>query len=266
MHYYSGFNWKVIFKYDIINLEVKMRNIVLEISYNGKDFCGWQVQKNKATVQGTILFELTKLLQEEITLTASGRTDTGVSAIKQVANFFTSSNISCKELVGRLNVSLPQSIKILNAYEKDSNFSARYSAKSKTYAYSFYLSKTEIPYLDTFATQFKQDVNMNIFKKELKSLVGEHNFTSFCASNSVVTNFVREIFSAELKKNGNVYTVIISGNGFLYNMIRIIIGTLIDISCGKLNNNISKIIELKNRQCAGFTASGGGLVLLDVNY
>lgn len=243
-----------------------MRNIVLEISYDGTNYSGWQIQKNKTTVQGVLTQELSSLLQEEIHLTGSGRTDAGVSAVKQVANFTTTNNISCKEVAGRLNAVLPKSIRVLHAYETDEQFNSRFSAKKKTYAYNFYLSKTAIPYLDIFATQFKQNVNMSIFANELKNIIGEHDFTSFCASNTSVKSMERKIYSAELLKNGEVYTVIICGNGFLYNMIRIIIGTLIDISCGKLSNDIMKILELKDRNCAGFTAGAKGLVLLNVEY
>lgn len=244
-----------------------MKNIALVISYNGKNYNGWQKQKNAQSIQEILEKALCEILGQSVTLTASGRTDAGVSAVCQVANFkVNDDNVNLNKLKSRLNFILPDDIKILNCYFVSENFNARFDAKNKTYAYNFYLSKTSIPYFDNFATQIKNNVNMQIFEENLKMLVGTYDFTSFCASNNQTENKVRTIYSCELIKNDNLYTVKICGNGFLYNMVRIIIGTLIDISSGKLKCNISEIIEYKDRTKAGHTASSKGLVLLNVNY
>ncbi len=244
-----------------------MRNIVLEISYNGDEYFGWQVQNNKRTVQGEITNQLKEILNEDIKLIGSGRTDAGVSAIKQVANFTTKSAMDCKTIKGRLNAVLPIDIKIINCYETNLNFNSQYNTKVKTYAYSFYFSETSIPYFDKIATCFKHQADMNVFEKELKTLVGVYDFSSFCASNTAVKEKTREIYNVKLiNHQNNFYTVIISGNGFLYNMIRIIVGTLIDISREKIANSLVEVINFKDRKKAGFTASQKGLVLLDVEY
>ena len=243
-----------------------MFNYVLKISYNGKNYSGWQVQKNKITVQGVLQNAIVLILNQQVKLVASGRTDAGVSAIKQVANFTTQTKIKPAEFMGRLNNLLPSDIRVLNCYEVEEQFNARFSAKQKTYAYNFYLSKISIPYYDQFATMFKQNVNMNIFAQNANMLLGTHDYTSFCASNTQVVDKVRQVSDIKLVNNGGYYTLLITGNGFLYNMVRIIMGTLIDISCGKLKQNINQIISEKNRTKAGFTASACGLVLVDVVY
>ena len=243
-----------------------MRNIVLEISYFGLNYSGWQIQKNKLTIQGVITNLLNQILNENIKLTGSSRTDAGVSAIKQIANFNTESAVLCREIMGRLNNLLPTDIRILKCYDTSLNFHSRYNVKKKTYLYYFYLGKNNIPYYDMFAVLFKQNVNIDIFKSELKKLKGTYNFTSFCASNSAVVNKERTIYFVNIIKQNNLYCVKITGNGFLYNTIRIIIGTLVDIASNKNKLNISQIIERKDRTYAGFTAPAKGLVLYDIKY
>ena len=239
---------------------------VVELSYIcSEKFAGWQIQKNKLSYQQLFESAFEKVLNVKINLQASGRTDSGVSAIKQVAHF-DYDQLLPKNFVGHINSILPEEARVLNVYTADSDFHARFSAKCKTYKYYFYVSKINIPYFDTFAHQVKTVIDDKVLTKQVKNLVGSHNFKSFCASGSSVTDFTRTIYSADIEKKNQLYEFTICGNGFLYNMVRIIVGTLIDIASGKLNYNINKIISLENREFAGKTAPAKGLVLFDVNY
>lgn len=242
-------------------------DIACVIGYNGKQFNGFQVQKNKRTVQQELQTVLFDIFKTEITVIASGRTDTGVSAIGQVINFHvTEDNVDVWRLQNRMNAMLPSDVQVLKCYPVSETFHARYDAKQKTYAYNFYLSPFAIPYYDQFATRFSQNVNEEVFLKNAQMCIGTHDFTSFCASNTQVTNKVRTVSDVQLIKNGNLFTLLITGNGFLYNMVRIMVGTLVDVSSGKLNKTVLQVLESKDRTQAGFTASSTGLVLVKVEY
>ncbi len=242
-----------------------MRYIV-EISYIASDkFSGWQVQKNANTYQAECEKVFEKVLGEKVSLVASGRTDAGVSAVKQVAHFDCMVKLPLN-FVGRCNSLLPDEIKILSARLANADFHARFSAKRKTYIYNFYVSNIKIPYYDVFATQVKGNFDLNIAQQNLKQLLGEHNFKCFCASGSGVDDYVRKIYNVSLTQNGCLFTFKITGNGFLYNMVRIIVGTLIDISSGKNLQSVKDIISSEDRTKAGKTAPAKGLTLLNVEY
>ena len=239
---------------------------IVEISYVASPkFCGWQIQKNKPTYQQACEDVFAKVLGEKISLVASGRTDSGVSALKQVAHFETSTNVP-SSFVGHVNSLLPEEIKVLSIRKTDGSFHARFDAKDKTYKYYFYTSKNTVPYYDRFALHVRTNLDYDLMKKQLKHLLGEHDFSSFCASGSEVKDFVRTIYKAKLNKVGDLYEFTICGNGFLYNMVRIIVGTLIDIGGGKITSNMGEIIKSKNRANAGKTVGPEGLVLFDVTY
>jgi len=243
-----------------------MRNIVLQFSFRGNNFSGWQVQKNKTTVCGTLENSLYEILGEEVKLSGCGRLDAGVHALVYYANFKTTSDYALHSLVGRLNHVLHPSIRIANAYEVDNSFDARKSALSKTYCYYFYQSQKPNAYLDTFATHYYQDIDIKTIESNLQKIIGEHDFSSFCASGAQVQSKVRTLYSARLIKEQNCYGIELTGNGFLYNMVRIIVGTLIDIASGKLDASIPEILNAKDRTKAGHTAQANGLVLTNVQY
>ncbi len=238
---------------------------IIEISYDGRNYSGWQVQPNKNTIQKNIEDVLFQVLKERVEVVASGRTDAGVSAIKQVAHFETEQEIT-NHFVSYCNHLLPEDIRILSVNKAENSFNARYCAKRKTYRYNFYISNINIPVYDYFALKLPTTVNLEIVKKELSKIVGEHDFSAFCAANTEVKNKTRIIYSAELLKCGDIYCLEICGNGFLYNMVRIIAGTIFDIARGKLKLDINEIIKSLDRSKAGKTASSVGLLLYNVEY
>lgn len=239
---------------------------LLTVSYDGFNYSGWQAQKGKTTIEQVLASTIHAITKQDVQLVASGRTDASVSALGQTVHFEVNDSLNKIKFLSRLNHLLPSDIKALSIELVPQDFHARYSVKLKTYAYSFYLSQISVPYLDRVATQFKQHVDINVFEKQLKKIIGTHDFSSFCTSGSSVTGKTRTITNASLVKNGDLYTVTITGTGFLYNMVRIIIGTLINISCGKIKTDILNIIEQKDRTKSGFTASPNGLVLVSVEY
>ena len=237
----------------------------LILSYDGVGYNGWQVQNNKTTIQGEVNRVLSQVLKCDIFVTASGRTDTDVSAIAQVAHFEYEGNLP-KNIVGHCNNLLPESIRITQIVEC-ADFHARFDAKRKTYMYKFYVSKTPNAYYDKFAYHVKYDCDFDLMQSSVKYLLGTHDFSSFCASNTQVVDKVRTIYDANLTCEGDLITFTITGNGFLYNMVRIIVGTLIQIGTKKLPaDTMAKIIGFKDRKMAGPTVPARALTLVSVNY
>ena len=241
-------------------------NYLLTICYDGANYCGYQIQPNLNTVQGVLENALKEVFKTEIKTVASGRTDTGVSALGQTVNFFAEQKFGEYNLQGYLNTILPNDIRVLNVKYVPDDFNARFSAKKKTYAYNFYLSKINKPYLDRFATRVGYKLDLNKLETELKSLIGVHDFTSLSSTDTQVENKIREIYDVKLVKNGEVYTAYFTGSGFLKNMIRVIMGTGFDIARGKIKEGFLDLINKKDRTVAGKTAAAVGLVLLEVNY
>lgn len=245
--------------------------IKLVLSYLGTNYSGYQVQKNKLTIQGTIENVLHEIFNKKVSLIASGRTDAGVSALNQIAHFEVegySQDVS--KLYRRMNVMLPEDIRILKSEVVPDDFHSRFNAKKKTYCYNFYVSSAEIPMIDSFAFHVGSKLNIENMEKACEYLVGEKDFGAFCASNTDVTSKVRTIYYAKIIKNpiiDGLYTFEVCGNGFLYNMVRIIVGTLLQVGYGVLSiEEFEKIIKLKDRTKAGRTAKSKGLFLKSVQY
>lgn len=237
----------------------------MKISYNGKNYCGWQKQINKKTIEGTIEDVMSKILGRDIDIVGSGRTDSDVSAICQVAHFDYDGVIP-RGLMGHINSLLPSDIRVNELQLTKETFHARFNAKLKTYKYYFYTGNVNNAYYDTFAYHVKYMLDFSTMQKCLKSLHGEHNFTSFCSADTDVKDKVRKIKKVELKKDGDLYEFVITGNGFLYNMVRIIVGTIIDIGRCKITMSIDEIINKMERKYAGVTVPAKGLVLYNVEY
>lgn len=243
-----------------------MRNIKITVQYNGKNYCGWQRQPDSIGIQGAIenaYFELTK---EKIKVVGSGRTDSGVHALEQVANFTTESPIGAQKLPDALNSKLPKDISIIKAEEVDEEFHSRYSAKAKCYKYLIYNSRYRNPIVSDISYQVKYDLNLEKMVEESKSLIGEHDFFGFMSSGSQVKDTVRTIYDIKIEQKDGMIEIEIEGNGFLYNMVRIIAGTLVDIGRGRITDPLSDIIESKDRSRAGHTAPAHGLFLKKVFY
>ena len=245
-----------------------MRNIKLTIEYDGKEFNGWQKQPSKLNIQGTIEQAIKTITGEDVDLQASGRTDAGVHALGQVANFKTNSNIPIEKMSIAINCNLKKSIRIVKAEEVEERFHSRLSCKRKTYRYI--INNSEIPsaIYRNLETHIPYKLDIEKMKQAVKYFEGEHDFKAFKASGTSSKSSIRTIYKAEVLKmpNNRIY-IELTGNGFLYNMVRIISGTLVDVGTGKIKpEDIEKIIESKDRTNAGKTIPPQGLYLVCVNY
>lgn len=245
-----------------------MRNIKLIIEYYGKSYNGWQKQPNKLNIQGTIEKAIERITGEEVDLIASGRTDAGVHAIGQVANFKTNSNLPIEKFAIAINANLKKDIVIKSAEEVNERFHSRLNCKKKTYRYVINNSKYGTAIYHNLETHVPMKLNIEKMKQAIKYFEGEHDFKAFKASGTSSKSSVRTIYKAEvIEKKDNRIWIELTGNGFLYNMIRIIAGTLIDVGLEKTEpEEITKIIESKKRENAGKTMPPHGLFLVEVNY
>lgn len=244
-----------------------MRNIKLIIEYDGKTFNGWQKQPNKLNIQGEIEKAIGEITGEEIDLIASGRTDAGVHSLGQTANFKTNSSIPIEKFPIAINSKLKKSIVIKSAEEVDERFHSRYSVKSKKYRYTINISQYGSALYRDMEYHFPFELNIEKMQEAAKYFEGEHDFKAFKASGTSSKSSVRTIFKAEVIKNDDRVYIELTGSGFLYNMVRIISGTLVDVGTGKIEpKEIKNIIESKERIRAGKTLPARGLCLVEVNY
>jgi tRNA pseudouridine38-40 synthase len=244
-----------------------MRNIKLTIEYDGTNYHGWQSQENAITVQNTVESAIRKLTGENCSLTGSSRTDTGVHALGQVANVFTESSIPPDRFSFALNSILPDDISIRESSEESFDFHSRFMSKGKKYRYLIYNSRQPSALLRHRAMHVTLRLNEEKMLEAAEYLIGKHDFTSFRASGSTVKTTERTISNVSLKRDNDIIQFEISGDGFLYNMVRIIAGTLVEVGSGKRDAaEIPSIIEAKNRRKAGITAPAQGLYLLEVYY
>ena len=244
-----------------------MRNIKLIIEYEGKKFGGWQKQPTKLNIQGEIEQAIKEITGEEVELIASGRTDSGVHSLGQTANFKTNSNIEVEKIAYAINSKLKKSIVIKSAEEVEENFHARYNCKGKKYKYVINNSVQGTAIYRDLECHIPQKLNVEKMKKAIKHFEGEHDFKGFRASGTSSKSSVRTIYKAEVKQDDERITIELTGNGFMYNMVRIISGTIVDVGLGKIEpNEIPYIIESKDRTRAGKTLPAHGLYLVEVYY
>jgi len=246
-------------------------NIKLTIEYEGTKYYGWQRQKSLLSIQGILEEKISQITQERVSLNGSGRTDAGVHALGQVANYKTNSSIPLVELPFILNRMLPLDIRIKKAERVDNNFHARYSAVSKIYHYYVLNSILNNNYLSIFLRNYVycvyKKINLEEMKKASKFLQGEHDFASFACSGSNIGNWKRTIKDINITRKGNIFCFRIEADAFLYKMVRTIVGTLLEVGNEKINYlEIKKILEAKNRKMAGKTVPAKGLFLMKVNY
>jgi tRNA pseudouridine38-40 synthase len=251
-----------------------MHYFKLTIAYDGTDFHGWQVQKNKPTIQGELISVLRRLTQEEIQVNGSGRTDAGVHALGQVASFRTQSPLSAQEFQRALNALLPKAIRIVAAEETGPAFNARFSAKGKTYRYRLYRGKVVPPFLWRYVLHYPFPLDEEAMKEAAGHFVGAHNFSSFAAStgsedDDKERNMVREIYSAELQRteDGDELWFTVHGHSFLRYMVRKMMGTLLEVGRGRLvPAEIDKLFEMKDRSKSGSTMPPQGLCMVRVEH
>lgn len=244
-----------------------MRNIKLTIEYDGKEYNGWQKQPNKLNIQGEIEKAIESITKEKVELTASGRTDAGVHAIGQVANFKTNSKLPIEKMAIAINSQIKNSIRIIKEEEVDDSFHSRYNCKRKTYQYIINNSLYGSAIYRCLEYHMPIALNIDKMKKAIKYFEGEHDFKAFKSSGTSSKSSVRTIYQAQIKTQNNRIIIELTGNGFLYNMVRIIAGTIVDVGLGKIQpEQIPEIIKQKDRTKAGKTLPPQGLYLVKVEY
>ncbi len=244
-----------------------MMRYKLTIQYDGTDFCGWQTQKNGVSVQQTLSDALAKIAKGKVVVVGSGRTDSGVHAYAQVAHVDMDTSVPGEKIKDAVNPYLPESVAVLESAVAPDGFHARYSAKKKTYVYRAYISPTRKPILDRFCLRLDKSPDFDKIKEGVSELIGEHDFKAFSSTGSSVKDTVRTVYSASVEFGDETIEFRITGNGFLYNMVRIIVGTLLDIGYGKREiSDIKKAFETGDRTLCGKTVDGRGLALLCVDY
>ena len=243
-----------------------MRNIKLILAYDGSSYVGWQRQKNGLSIQEKMEEILKKILNENVRLISAGRTDAGVHAQAQVVNFKTSSSLPPLRIKLALNSLLPLDIRVRFAQEVDKKFHARYCAQSKIYRYYIYSGDVISPFKFKYVWHLPLVLNFQVMSEEIKFLQGRHNFSSFQAKGSSVCNPLRNVYRVDLRKKGLLYQFEIEANGFLYKMVRIIVGTLVEVGRGKFpSGRIQALLKGKNVK-PGPAAPAQGLFLWKVIY
>lgn len=244
-----------------------MRNIKLTIEYDGKEFHGWQKQPNKLNIQGTIEKAIEEITGEKIELIGSGRTDAGVHALGQVANFKTNSTLPIEKVPIAINSKIKKAIVIQKAEEVEEDFHSRYCCKQKTYRYIINNSEYGTALYRNLEYSFPSFLKIEKMQEAAKQFQGEHDFKAFKASGTSSKNSVRTIYEAKVEKKADRIYFTFTGNGFLYNMVRIMAGTLLEVGLGKIQpEQIKQILESKDRKQAGRTLPAQGLYLVKVEY
>lgn len=246
------------------------RNIRLTIEYDGSRYQGWQRlggDSNANTIQGKLETVLSKMTGEEIQITGSGRTDAGVHAYGQVANFHTECTLPCQDIKNYLDSYLPKDIGILEVSNVSQRFHSRLNAKSKTYLYRIALPGIPHVFDRKYLWNFPDSLDIQRMKKASSLLIGSHDFKGFSSLKKTKKSTIREIYSIMIKQTELEIQITYKGNGFLHNMVRILTGTLVEIGAGTMEpEDILKVFDSKNRKDAGITAPPQGLFLIDVAY
>lgn len=244
-----------------------MKRVKLVVAYDGTAYHGWQFQPGAPTIEGELNKYLSALLQEEIQVIGASRTDSGVHALCNVAVFDTNTCIPAEKISYALNQRLPQDIRIQSSQEVSASFHPRHCASRKTYEYRILNRPFPIPTKRLYAHFTYVPLNVDKMAQAAEYLVGEHDFKSFCAAAAAVDSTVRRIYELNVEKEGEEILIRVCGNGFLYNMVRIIAGTLMEVGRGNLEpEQIGKILDARERQAAGPTAPACGLTLVKYEF
>ena len=244
-----------------------LRRLKLIVEYDGTDYCGWQRQINGPSVQQTLEETLCRLTGEQIAVTGSSRTDAGVHALGLCAHFDSATRIPPEKLAFALNTMLPPDIRIRESALAPEGFHARYSACGKVYRYRFFNSRHDCAIGRQYAAHVPLVLDVERMNREAQALIGTHDFEAFAASGSVVKSTVRTIYRVQVTRRGDEVELLVLGDGFLYNMVRIIAGTLMEIGTGKRETGaIARAIETGDRLALGQTAPAKGLTLMRVLY
>ena len=244
------------------------KNIKCSVSYDGTLFHGFQIQPNQRTVQNELEKAISSIAKKKINIYASGRTDAGVHANQQVINFNTESSVPPEKWRIAMNSILPEDIIITDSQEVSMDFHARYNVKQKTYRYYLYNSKLNDVFRRNYWWHYPYEIDIEKMIEASKYFIGEHDFTSFSSSKTAIENKVRTVYDFNIQRNQkNELIFEITGNGFLYNMVRIIVGSVVDVGRGRMKlKKIPELLEKKEKQGKGPTAPAHGLYLWEVKY
>jgi tRNA pseudouridine38-40 synthase len=255
---------------------MRVRNLKLILSYDGSEFAGWQVQPHAATVQGTLASAIAGITGETVLPQGSGRTDAGVHALAQVVTFATESSVPTGNFVKALNDILPASVRVLEVEEAVADFHARKSARGKTYRYRIHRAAICPPFLARYVWHYPYPLDEQAIMQTAEVLEGEHDFTSFAAVDpergrdgaaASLSGNVRRIFSSRWERQGDEFVYTVQGSGFLHHMVRNLVGTFILVGKRTLQpDDMTRILQARNRSAAGATAPASGLYLVGVEY
>ena len=245
-----------------------MNNYKLTLQYDGSRYRGWQVQGNtEETIQGKLQRVLQRMLDEPIEVAGSGRTDAGVHAMGQVANFKCTRELNTEWLRKELNHYLPEDIAVLRAEAVDERFHSRLSAMDKTYRYQICNGDKADVFARKYQTLVEETLDVSVMQRAAGCLLGEHDFTSFCGNRHMKKSAVRRVDELRGELEGQLIQITIRGNGFLQNMVRIIVGTLVEVGAGRMEPEaVAEILAAKDRSLAGPTMAAKGLALMEVRY
>ena len=244
-----------------------MRNIKLQISYDGTRYKGWQrLPGVENTIQGKIEQTLSRILEEEIEISGSGRTDAGAHALCQIANFHCQSEMPCDEILSQLRRYLPEDIGIESCQEVAPRFHARLNCATKTYCYRIWNSQKPCVFDRRYVYVLTEKLDVVRMEEAAGYLLGEHDFSAFCANKKMKKSTVRRVDSIEIKRDGNQIVFSFTGNGFLYNMVRIMVGTLLEVGLNKREPNTIPALFGARRELAGSLVPAQGLCLTEVTY
>jgi len=244
-----------------------MRNLKFTMSYDGTAYHGFQIQKNSITIEKALKDAVFELSGENVDIIGCGRTDAGVHAISYTFNFKTESKIPCDKFPIAFSTILPNDISVLSCEEVSMDFHSRFDEVKKTYKYVIYTGKTGNPFYERYSYHYKIPLDVELMQKAGKLIEGEKDFCCFMAQGSNVKDTVRTVYKVDVIKNKDFIEIEVTGNGFLYNMVRIIVGTLIAVGNGKMDyTEIEDIINSKMRENAGMTVPPHGLFLKEVYY
>lgn len=252
---------------DTKEMGINMRRIKLTVAYDGTNYHGWQFQPGSPTIEGELNKHLSELFKEEITVIGASRTDAGVHALCNIAVFDTKARIPSEKVAYALNQRLPEDIRIRKSEEVKPDFHPRKQATRKTYEYKI-LNEEFLNPIDRLYAHFTYvPLDEAKMQEGAKYLIGEHDFASFCASGSTAETTVRTVYDIRVERNGSMISIKVTGNGFLYNMVRIIAGTLIEVGKGRFTpEQVKDIVEAKDRTKAGPTAPAKGLLLYEYSF
>ena len=245
-----------------------MKRVGLVVAYDGTNYSGWQIQPNGITIQGVLNDALTDLLGEKIEIMGASRTDAGVHALGNVAVFDTNTRIPGEKISYALNQRLPEDIRIQLSEEVEPDFHPRYCDSEKTYEYRILNRKFPVPTERLYSYFYHYKLDVDRMQAAANMLAGEHDFKSFCSVRTQVTDTVRTVYRIDVTRNADdIITIRVTGNGFLYNMVRIIAGTLMAVGTGHIQaEDMPSILEAKDRRAAGPTAPARGLTLIEMKY